>query len=526
MAISLSQYVDITSTVGGSAAVAQRQLIGRLFTDNELLPPQSFIEFSNAMAVGNYFGFSSQEYLRALYYFGFVSKNATQPQLISFSRWVSAAIAPMIFGYPGTSAPLVYTNFTSITTGSFKITIGGTQLSLTDLDFSAATSLADVAAILQTAIRTGSGAVFTSATVAYVASPGYAPDTGVFQMTGGATGANSISIQPGTSGVDISGLIGWYPAVVNTNGNISPAIGSGAIWAAGSAVETITETLTTSDGLSNNFGSFAFCVASPLDLAQNIEAATWNNALNVVYMFMVPCTAANVSAWSNDTTGLGAIGGCGMTVSNTSGQYPEMLPMMILAATNYNAANSVQNYEFQMSASLTPSVTDDTTKESYDALSVNYMGQTQTAGQFVNFYQQGVLFGLSTDPLDMGTYANEEWLKNAAAVAIMNLLLTLPYISANAQGRSQILATLQSVINLGLLNGTISVGKTLTAAQIAEITSVTGDENAFYQVQTDGYWVDCVIQGSGSPVVYEAVYTLVYSKNDVIRFVQGSHILI
>jgi hypothetical protein len=526
MAISLNQYVDITSVVGASAAVAQRQLIARMFTDNVLLPPQSFIEFSSAAAVGNYFGTSSVEYLRAAYYFGFVSKNGTQPQKISFARWVSTAVAPRIFGYPGTSAPQDYHNYTGITTGSFEITIGGVLLSLTNIDFSACTSLADVAAVLQTVIRTGSGAVFTSATVAYVATPGYAPNTGVFEFTGGATGANTISVGAGASGVDISQLIGWFPAIVNTNGNILPAVGSGAVFAPGSAVESITDTLEVSAGLSNNFGSFAFCPATPLTLDQNIEAATWNYGLNVVYMFMVPCSAANVSAWSNDSTGLGGIGGCGMTVSNVSGQYPEMLPMMILAATNYNAQNAVQNYEFQLSSTLTPSVTDDTTKQSYDAASVNYMGQTQTAGQFISFYQQGVLFGQSTDPLDMNVYANEEWLKDAASVALMNLLIALPKISANAQGRAQILAALQSVINLALFNGAISVGKVLTSAQIAEITSITGDEQAYYQVQTDGYWVDCVMVPSGSPVIYTAVYTLVYSKDDVIRKIQGTHVLI
>ncbi len=132
-------------------------------------------------------------------------------------------------------------------------------------------------------------------------------------------------------------------------------------------------------------------------------------------------------------------------------EFPEMFPMMIEAATNYDGVNAVQNYEFQQVAGLTPSVSDDSTANAYDAINVNYYGVTQTAGQQIAFYQQGKLQGLITDPKDMNTYVNEIWLKDAATVAIMNLLLALNQISANAQGRSQILGDQQRSMGIGTL---------------------------------------------------------------------------
>ena len=88
-----------------------------------------------------------------------------------------------------------------------------------------------------------------------------------------------------------------------------------------------------------------------------------------------------------------------------------------------------------------------------------------------------------------------------------------------------IINTLQSVINQALLNGTISVNKTLSTSQQGYITSVTGDPLAWHQVQDIGYWLNCtIVQVSNSD--YEAQYILVYSKNDVINFVEGTHILI
>ena len=108
------------------------------------------------------------------------------------------------------------------------------------------------------------------------------------------------------------------------------------------------------------------------------------------------------------------------------------------------------------------------------------------------------------------------------------MLLNLTQLPANTQGQALALLTIQGIINQALLNGTISVGKTLTQSQITFITSITNDDNAWYQVQNSGYWVDCVIQPipATSPVQYQAAYTLVYSKDDVIRLINGSDILI
>jgi hypothetical protein len=644
MSINQNKYVSITSGVGAATVVPTRQLIGRFFTDNILLPPQSFLEFSNTQEVGDYFGFNSNEYLRSVFYFSFVSKNITTPQTISFARWVDTAVAPMIFGVPNPS--YAASLFSTITTGSMGITINGVQLVLSDISFSGDSNLTEVASTLQSAIQTGSGQMFTSATVTYNAIGNQ------FVFLGGVATTAPITIQAGTTGVDITGLIGFAP---NALGN--PIICNG------SAVETISQTLTTSAGLSNNFGSFAFMPTIPLTLAQNQSAAEWNNTQNILYMFSIPVIAANASTWSEAfPAGLGQIGGCtltlnlspvaqtgtltngsqtitgldtsvlnvgmsisaststtltgtlasdltvtgisstaaiavGMAVSGTGiptgtvvtaiisgteisisqnatvsssesltftgsglsidttitsiasgssvtispaaiatgsesltfypSQYPEMFPMMILAATNYNNLNSVQNYMFQQVAGLTPTVTSDSLSATMDGYGINYYGQTQTAGQFLSFYQRGVMMGLPVDPLDQNVYANEQWLKDAASAALMNLLLALPQIPANSQGRTQILSILQSVINQALNNGTISVGKTLNTTQQLYIAQVTGDPNAAYQVQTTGYWVNCVIVPSTTnPVTYTAQYILVYSKDDVIRMIDGTHDLI
>lgn len=583
MSITITKYVDVVSGVGGAASVQTRDLVARIFTANPLIPPQTFISFTTATEVGDYFGTASEEYLRAVFYFSFISKNLTQPQSLQFARWVKTAANPQVFPVQDNGTALG--SWTAISNGSFILTMGGFSFTLTGLDFSLAGSLAAVATIVEDAIQaeTGGGAMWTAATVTYSST------YGGFILTGGAVGsvANPLVVIDSGVGTDITpiGLLGWLPEQSIINGNLIP----GAIWSSGSAVETIAGTLAASSNASTNFGSFAFMTNLGITMQNMVDAATWNDTLNVLYMYSQGVLPANITAWqaaaapiggvgltdspaitfsimgtvasaSNAVTGLSSnanitigmpvtgtdipagtyvtskVGTTGLTLNNnatgsatvaltfTSLQFPEMLPMMIEASTNYDGVNSVQNYEFQQVAGLTPSVSDTATSNAYDSINVNYYGVTQTAGQQIAFYQQGKLQGIAPDILDMNTYVNEIWLKDAATVAMMNLLLGVSQVPANSQGRSQILGSLQGVVNQALNNGTISVGKTLNPQQRMFITSETGDDLAWHQVQNDGYWMDVVIAANGPN--FEATYTLIYSKDDVIRKVNGVHTLI
>ncbi len=497
--IPISRYVAITSGVVGAAAVPERELIGRFFTINPLAPTNTVLEFTSAADVATYFGSISDEYKRAVFYFGWVSKNATAPQKISFARWASANVASTIYGNVAT---YTLSQFTSVTTGDFTLTLGGFTHHITAIDTHLAASLAAVATDIEDAIQayTGGGPAWTAATVTYNST------RKSFDLVSGLTGDDTISVTAGVT-VDMAALLGWE---------------TGAIFSNGLDEQTITDVLTSSASTSNNFGSFAFIPALTID--EITEAAVWNNAQNVQFIYSVGVSAANASAWN---TALVDIGGTTLTLSPLATQYPEVAPMMVFAATNYEARNSVQNYEFQM-FNLTASVSTSANANLYDGLRINYYGQTQNAGQLISFYQKGVMFGLPTDPADQNLYANEIWLKAAMTSSLMTLLLGLAKLSANSTGRAQVLAIIQGVINRAVANGTISVGKTLTDTQRAYVTNATGDNLAWHQVQNNGYWVDAEVVPyvESSVTKYKIVYTLIYSKDDVIRKIEGSDQLI
>ncbi len=498
MAISFNRYVDITSGVGAGAGVRERDLIGRIFSTNEIIPPGTFIEFDSADAVLEYFGSASDEYAIASFYFGWISKNITRPEKISFGRWVDASVAPMIFGDIKTQA---LASYTSITAGTFSMTLGGVTNTIGPIDFSGAASLAAVAALVQTAIRSETGAMWTAATVTYDAV------RGSFNFEGGTTGNANIVVASG--GVtDVAAQLGWL---------------AGAVLCNGSAVQSITTTLASSAQLSDNFGSFAFIPT--LTTNQIVEAAEWNDTQNNKFIYCVPVTDQNAAAISAE---LIDISGAAMTLNLDPDEFAELVPMIILAATDYARRNSAVNYMFNQ-FELTPSVTTDADANVYDPLRVNYYGRTQTAGQFLDFYQRGTMGGLATDAVDQNVYANEIWLKDAAGASIMTLLLSLPKVSANNTGKIQLQGVLQSVIDQALFNGVISVGKPLNTTQKLFIGQITGDDLAWYQVQNNGYWYGVTFESyvtQDGRTEFKAVYTLVYSKDDAIRKVDGTHILI
>lgn len=505
MSIAFSKYVRIISGVGGGAGVRQRDLIGRIISSNPLVPPDSVLEFSGATDVGLFFGTATEEYRRAASYFGYVSPSIASARRLSFSRWAEAGTSASV---TGNNDAKTLGQIQAATAGGFSAQLGTTTpVVVSGLNLSAAASLAAAAASIQTALRAAGGAPFAAATVTY-----------------GVAGANRFAVAvPGTLGtlVIASTLTGANDLATTLGLNAASA----ALNITGVAPQTALDAVIKSQDITDNFGSFLFI--DDLDQAEIVSIAAYNKTQNIKYIFCARTTAANASALSAALIGYG---GTALTLfSATAGQFPDQVPMTILAATDYTKRNSVQNYMFRQFADLTALVSDTGTSDAYDALRVNYYGQTQTAGQKIAFYQRGKLMGVATDPSDMNVYANEAWLKDYAGAQIMSLQLSISRIPANDTGRGLILNILQPVVNAALFNGCISVGKTLTPVQKVFISQQTGNDLAWRTVEGVGYILSVSIESyvtTDGSTEYKAVYALIYAKDDAIRLVEGTHSLI
>lgn len=494
MSISIERYVSITSGVAGAQAVAQRELIGLRFSTDPRVPVGAHVVVANAADTADYFGTSSDEYKFAVQYFGYTSPApASRAEKLRFAAHVDVARPARIYGEDVATA---LAEFQAVTAGALTVTLTGVTANLTGINLSTAASLADVA----TAVTTAIAGEFAGSVVSYDAL------SGSFNLVTASTGAADISV----TSTALSELLGW---------------GAGAILSPGSAGLSPVESLQAAEQVTDSFGSFSF--GATLTTAEIVEVATYNASLNLKYMYLQSVTTATAQAVSAAVLGIPSVG---LVLNATAGQYKEAVPQAIMAATNYSRRNATVNYMFrQLGALLTADVTTDAGANLYDGLRVNYYGETASAGQKIAFFQRGFLCGGATDALDMGVHANEQWLKAYLTARLLSLQLSLGKIPANNEGRGYVLAQVTDAANLAKFNGTILPGKTLTTAQQISTTQITGDADAWRDVQINGYWADAaVVERTGEAGVTEYViqYTLVYSKNDVVRKIQGSHNLI
>ncbi len=505
--ISQSRYIKIISGVGAGAVAAQRQLILRVITQNAALPPGLVAEFANANAVGAYFGMSSEEYNRAVAYFSFISKAITSPGRISFARWVNEPIPPMIVG---DTIEKNIASFTGITAGTLSLVSGGTTVLISALDFSADTTLTMVAATLQTAIQASADPQLATATVTFNTN------TNQFTLAGSTPGSGTLSAIATGIATDVAPLLGW-----STGGTVN-VTGQGAD-AAEVAVNKSAE-------ISNNFGSFVFTTpAAPLTNADIVKIAAWTDLQNNTFLYSLSTPLANLQTLFELIKGYS---GVAINILSTTqpNDFIEQSPCEILAATDYNTPAAAQNYMFYQFPKRNITVSDDNTADTVDKSRGNYIGVTQSAGQQIAFYQRAVLCGGSQAAVDMNTFANEMWLKSSFTAQFFSLFLNVPEVPADPVGEAMLLGVMNATITQAKFNGVISAGKPISAVQQQYITQISGDANAWRQVQTLGYWLNISFHSEANPnsglTEWIANYLFIYSKSDAIRAVIGRDVMI
>ncbi|MCO8160976.1 DUF3383 domain-containing protein [Pseudomonas sp. 21LCFQ010] len=499
MTISIDRYIQITSGVAGGQSVAQRELVGLRFTSDPRVPLDAVISMGKGDADA-YFGAGSPEATFANQYFGYISPApASQAQKIRFAAYADVARPPRIYGVKTGNT---VTAFNRVKDGSLHLTLGGTVATLGGIDLSAAKTFAEIASAVQGAVRAhaAGGKQWADATVTYDAV------AAIFTLTGGVAEQAAVGIDAKD---ELAQLLGWGNALT--------------IRSPGSLGQTPLEALQAVENITDSFGSLSFPV---LNIEQAVPLAQYNAALNVKYMLLVAVNETNAEAWH---AALRSFPSTGLILSGIANQYKEAIPAAIMAATNYQRRNATVNYMYRQVPGMTPEVSSNQLANLLDGLRVNYYGETANAGQKIAFFQRGYLLGDATAPLDMNVHANEQWFKAFLTARLLSLQLSVGKIPANNDGRGMVLGQVIEAVNLARFNGTIIVGKDLDATQQVAITQLSGDPDAWRDVQINGFWADVRIvprSGESGVTEYVAQYAVAYSKNDVVRKIEGSHNLI
>jgi len=182
----------VSVTVNLAPLAAARRGFGTLLVagdSNVIDGVERFRTYTDLESVAGDFGTSAPEYLAASLYFG----QSPRPQQMMVGRWLRTATAALLKGGILTTAEQSLATWTGITTGSFKVTIDGTEKTVTGLDFSAVTNLNGVASEINTEL--------TGGTVSW--------DGSRFTVTSSTTGVSSTIgfASAAATGTDISGLL-------------------------------------------------------------------------------------------------------------------------------------------------------------------------------------------------------------------------------------------------------------------------------------------------------------------------------
>lgn len=454
MAIPARQIVDVTPRVI-NAGVPDLAMSGLLLTKNPLCiyPDMSF---SSATAVGAYFGYDSNEYKAALKYFMGYDNAFKRPDVLKFARRIDTAVAGELIG--GSAASLA--TLKTITAGTFKITVDGTEATVSSLNLSSVTTQSDVATALEAKIS-GTSVEYNSNLNAFI----------ITSATTGATSAVSVAseISTGTTAT-LLGLTASAGAVAQ-NGKASMD------------EDANMTAIATADG---NWVSFTTLYSADDD---EIEAlAKWTNDQKVEYAFFpytdsqgdtVPSNPNNLpnTLKTADYEGTVLIFG---TVDHA------VAAMSIWASVDWNRYNGLPTMAFRSQNGLAASVTDETVAENLLSMNTNYYGRYASRVEDFTFFYNGKIIGGDFGFID--AYIGNIWLRNALQNAILNGLQQVARTPYTDAGYNQIRAWCLDPINRGLNNGVIQTGLNLSEAQKAQLYNEIGIDVAD-QLYTDGYFL-------------------------------------
>ena len=462
MAIPASQIVKINPRVI-QASGTDLVLNGLFLTTSALIPTGGVMGFSTADDVASFFGSASEEYRVASVYFAGYKNSFKKPRQVFFGSRVNAAAAAWLRGakYIGTLAQLQ-----AVTSGTLDLSINGTSITLTSLDFSSATSLSGCATVLQTALA----AKLPSTTCSY------SSQTGAFQITSPTTGeASTITYaEEGT----LATLLGLTQA-------------KGATLSQGSDALDVADNMRSIRGVTENWATFTFLYSATDD--EILDLSAWASAQGVEYLFVCCSTDANLKN-QVDTTSIAyklKEATAGATTLIFGDQVYAAFIMGTAASIDWDRTQGAITFAFKSLDGLAPTIDNATEATTLLGKKCNLYGTYATRNDDFVFLYDSNMYG---DYNFIDPFINASWCNNALQVAIMNGLSMSPRVPYNEDGYTQIRSWCQDPINRARRNGVIDPGLNLSEAQKTELIREAGLDITS-NLQTDGYSLQVIDGG-------------------------------
>lgn len=457
MAIPASRLVNITPRVISSGST-ELELAGVLLTKNAIMPYPLLMGFTGQQAVGEYFGYDSDEYRLAVIYFLGFTNSSKKPNTLYFFRRADEAIAGALIG----SQALGVTDLQKITEGGFTISVDGSPVTVADLNLSTAKTQSDIASLIQAKV-TGTTVSFNTNQKNY-------------RIVSNTTG-NDSSVTYATDGSNVEAL----------GTDVATALGltaaTGAVVSQGTAAMTPTQTMNAAIKQSENLVSFT-TVYQP-ETAETVELAAWSNSNPNKFLYCAySMDASQVAGGDSSLPGQLAFNNYDGTINTYDNGEVSVFVMGCAASIDWNREQGAISWAFKTQSGLAPTATDDQVQASLLKNKVNFYGRYASRSEQFNIFYDGAMSGGSYGFVDV--YINMIWLQNVMQTACLNGMqqtLRLPYVD---RGYTMIKAWLTDPINRALTNGVIDPGVKLSEAQKAQLYQEAG-EDISTELYTNGF---------------------------------------
>lgn len=412
--------------------------------------------YTSLASVALDFGGTSSEYLAAKNVFA----QSPTPASLQIGRWAQTATAGRLKGGPLSAAEQLPSAWTSITTGSMKVTIDGTLKTLSAMSFAAIGNMNAVAAVITTALT-------TAGTCAWNANAQR------FEITSATTGATStVSYADVTgAGVDVSAQL-----------RLTAATGAQAP-VAGIVAETYLAAIAILANLSSSWYGL-YGAAQSAVAADHIAAAGFIEAATPSRIYGVTSQDPNALVGSS-TTDLPYQLKAG-NYSRSFAQYSSTDPYAgasifgCMFTVNFDGQNTTKTLKFKTE----PGVAAETISES-QALAL----KAKNCNVFVNYDNASAIVQEGT--MANGDFFDErhglDWLQNHIQSELFQRLTSAPKIPQTNSGMNDIATTVsgscEDAVNNGLCAPGVWTGPALGVIKNGQVLSkgyyvYMGDINA------------------------------------------------
>lgn len=424
MTIPVNKVVDVK--IYTSPIFPQRKGFGLLLiigTSTVLPVAERMREYSDITSIATDFGASSEEYKAALAFFS----QSPAPTTLRIGRRFATAVSGENLGSLNYTKTIA--TWAAVTAGSMQVSIDGSNKTLSAMNFSTDTTLAQVASRIQTAL-VAAGAV--GATVVFLGNR--------FVIRSGTTGATSTVGYTSTTG---SGT--YIGTMLGTDASVSPVLSSGA------AAESAATCLTNMQNYSTAWYGVTFTnTATVQDLK---DAAAWCEAMVKIFGYSTqdmaskdPLSTTDIGYYMNS-----------MTYRRTFGIFDSTDPYAVCSAmarafvVNFNEQNSTLTLKFKTLPGQSPENLTTNDKTALDAKKLNYYTQFGDSAMLAEGVMANGVFFDEVHGLD--------WLQNAIETNVFGFLYTrTTKVPQTDRGMQLIVQQVEKALADGVNNGLLAPG--------------------------------------------------------------------